>query len=36
MKQLTFSSAGFERYGGTRQRGSFLSEIERVAPWADM
>ncbi len=36
MKQLTFSSTGFERYGKTTRRAAFLSEMERVAPWADM
>ena len=36
MKQLTFSSTGFERYGKTTRRAAFLSEMERVVPWADM
>ena len=36
MKQLTLSSMGFERYGKTTRRAAFLSEMERVAPWADM
>src|SRR5271168_2147488 len=36
VKQLTFSSTGFERYGKTTRRAAFLSEMERVAPWADM
>jgi IS5 family transposase len=35
MKQLTFSATGFERYETTR-RAAFLSEMERVVPWADM
>jgi transposase, IS5 family len=34
MKQLTFSA--FKRYGKTTRRGAFLSEMERVARWADM
>ena len=36
MKQLTFSATGFERYGKTTRRAAFLSEMERVVPWADM
>ena len=36
MKQLTFSSTGFERYGKTTRRAAFLSEMERVVPWAEM
>ncbi len=36
MKQLTLSSTGFERYGKTTRRAAFLSEMERVAPWAEM
>ena len=36
MKQLTFSGTGFERYGKTTRRAAFLSEMERVAPWADL
>ncbi len=36
MKQRTFSSTGFERYGKTTRRAAFLSEMERVAPWAEM
>jgi hypothetical protein len=34
MKQLTFSATGFESYGKTTRRAAFLSEMERVAPWA--
>jgi len=34
--QLTFFARGFERYGKTTRRAAFLSEMERVAPWADM
>ena len=36
MKQLTFSATGFERYGKTTRRAAFLSEMERVVPWAEM
>ncbi|MGH6823359.1 MAG: IS5 family transposase [Methylocella sp.] len=36
MKQLTFSATGFERYGETTRRAAFLSEMERVVPWAEM
>jgi len=36
VKQLTFSSTGFERYSKTTRRAAFLSEMERVVPWADM
>jgi transposase, IS5 family len=36
MKQLTFSAPGFERYRKTTRRAAFLSEMDRVVPWADM
>jgi transposase, IS5 family len=34
MKQLTLASVGFERYSKTTRRATFLSEMERVVPWA--
>ncbi|HEV2301299.1 MAG TPA: IS5 family transposase [Stellaceae bacterium] len=34
MKQLTLATAGFERYAKTTRRAVFLSEMERVVPWA--
>ena len=34
MKQLTLASVGFERYAKTTRRAAFLSEMERVVPWA--
>ena len=34
MKQLTLATAGFERYSKTTRRAAFLSETERVVPWA--
>ena len=34
MKQLTLASVGFERYAKTTRRATFLSEMERVVPWA--
>jgi transposase, IS5 family len=34
MKQLTLATAGFERYAKTTRRATFLSEMERVVPWA--
>jgi len=36
MKHLTFSAAGFERYGKTTRRAAFLSEMEKVVPWAQL
>jgi hypothetical protein len=33
MKQMTFATAGFERYGRTTRRAKFLAEMERVVPW---
>jgi IS5 family transposase len=34
MKQMTFATAGFERYGKTTRRAAFLAEMERVVPWS--
>lgn len=34
MKQLTLATSGFERYAKTTRRARFLSEMERVVPWA--
>jgi transposase, IS5 family len=36
MRQTTLASAGFERYGKTTRRASFLAEMERVVPWRDL
>lgn len=33
MRQLTLATAGFERYGKTTRRATFLDEMERVVPW---
>ena len=33
MKQMTFATAGFERYGKTTRRATFLAEMDRVVPW---
>ena len=33
MKQMTLATAGFERYGKTTRRATFLAEMERVVPW---
>lgn len=36
MKQLSFATTGFERYGKATRRGSFLAEMERVVPWGEL
>ena len=36
MKQMTLASVGFERYGKTTRRATFLAEMERVVPWPDL
>src|SRR4051812_8995181 len=33
MRQATFASAGFERYGKTTRRAAFLAEMDEVVPW---
>ena len=33
MRQLSFSSVGFDRFGKTTRRGAFLAEMEQVVPW---
>ena len=33
MRQMTFATAGFERYSKTTRRAAFLAEMERVVPW---
>ena len=33
MRQMTFATAGFERYSKTTRRMAFLAEMERVVPW---
>ena len=34
MKQITLASSGFEKHSKTTKRGVFLSEMDRVVPWA--
>lgn len=34
--QMTLASAGFEKYAKTTRRAQFLSEMERVVPWAEL
>jgi IS5 family transposase len=33
MRQITFASAGFERYAKTTRRAAFLAEMDAVVPW---
>jgi IS5 family transposase len=33
MRQITFATAGFERYAKTTRREAFLKEMDRVVPW---
>ena len=33
MRQITFASAGFERYAKTTRRAAFLAEMDKVVPW---
>lgn len=36
MKQLTLSAGGFDRYGKTTRRATFLAEMDRVVPWSTL
>lgn len=36
MKQRSFASAGFERYGKTTRRAAFLAEMNKVVPWQQL
>jgi len=36
MKQMTLSTSGFDRYAKTTRRATFLAEMERVVPWAEL
>jgi len=36
MKQMTLSTSGFDQYAKTTRRTVFLSEMERVVPWAEL
>jgi IS5 family transposase len=36
MRQSTLASVGFERFGKTTRRASFLAEMDRVVPWRDL
>ena len=33
MRQITFATAGFERYAKTTRRAAFLAEMDQVVPW---
>jgi transposase, IS5 family len=33
MRQITFATAGFERYAKTTRRSAFLAEMDQVVPW---
>ncbi len=33
MRQISFATAGFERYAKTTRRAAFLAEMEKVVPW---
>src|SRR6267143_1948227 len=35
-KQQTLAAAGFEKYGKTTRRATFLAEMERVVPWGPL
>jgi transposase, IS5 family len=35
-KQQTLAAAGFEKYGKTTRRATFLAEMERVVPWGQL
>lgn len=36
MRQQTFASAGFARFGKTTRRAAFLKEMEQVVPWKQL
>jgi len=36
MKQMTLSTSGFDKYAKTTRRAVFLSEMQRVVPWAKL
>lgn len=36
MKQMTLAAGGFERFGKLTRRAAFLSEMDRVVPWAEL
>ena len=36
MKQMSLSRRGFDRYGKATRRAVFLSEMNRVVPWAEL
>jgi transposase, IS5 family len=36
MKQMTLSATGFDKYAKTTRRAMFLSEMQRVVPWAKL
>ena len=33
MKQTTFSMSGFDKYGKTTRRATFLAQMDQVVPW---
>jgi IS5 family transposase len=36
MRQASFASVGFERFGKTTRRAAFLSEMDQVVPWQSL
>lgn len=38
MRQMTFAAVGtgFERYAKTTRRAAFLTEMDRIVPWAEL
>ena len=36
MRQMTFATAGFERYAKTTRRAAFLAEMDQVVPWREL
>lgn len=36
MKQLSFATTGYERFGKRTRRETFLAEMDKVVPWADL
>ena len=36
MRQATFAGVGFERFGKTTRRATFLAEMDLVVPWKDL
>lgn len=36
MKQMSLARDGFDRYGKTTRRATFLAEMDQVIPWAEL